>query len=82
VRRAIARRFDKEYLVDSVFDGHADPLTTPMVGDKWVPPSLRWDGSDPEVPFAGTGGELDVEQARQYFEDAGLQYTDEGRLVY
>jgi peptide/nickel transport system substrate-binding protein len=82
VRRAIARLFDKEYLVDSVFDGHADPLTTPMVGDKWVPPSLRWDGSDPEVPFAGTGGELDVEQARQYFEDAGLQYTDEGRLVY
>ena len=82
VRRAIARLFDKGFIVDSVFDGHAEPLTTPMVEDEWIPSSLQWDGSDPEVPFAGTDGELDVEQARQYFEDAGLQYTDGGRLVY
>ncbi|QCC52241.1 ABC transporter substrate-binding protein [Halapricum salinum] len=81
-RRAIARLFDKGDIVESTFDGHADPLTTPVTDAEWIPSSLAWNGSDPEVPFAGSGGEFDVERAKQYFEDAGFQYTNDGRLVY
>lgn len=81
-RRALARLFDKGDIVETTFGGHAEPLTTPMMDDDWIPPSLQWNGTDPEVPFAGTDGELNVEQAREYFEEAGLQYTGEGRLVY
>lgn len=81
-RRAVARLFDKGTIVESIFDGYADPLTTPIADTEWIPSSLAWNGADPEVPFAGSGGDLDVAQAKQHFEDAGFQYTDDGRLVY
>ncbi|MFW6435676.1 MAG: ABC transporter substrate-binding protein, partial [Halovenus sp.] len=81
-RRAITSLFDREHIVETVFDGEAVPLATPMVDEKWTPEDLQWNGDAPEVPFAGTDGELDVEQARDHFEEAGFQYTEDGRLVY
>jgi len=81
-RRAVARLLDKGDIVESIFEGYADPLPTPMADPEWVPNRLAWNGTDPEVPFAGTNGEFDVEAAKQHFEDAGFQYTDDGRLVY
>jgi peptide/nickel transport system substrate-binding protein len=52
-----------------------------MADTEWIAPSLAWDGSDPEVPFAGEDGALDESQARDLFREAGLEYSDEGRLL-
>ncbi|WP_049923976.1 ABC transporter substrate-binding protein [Halopiger djelfimassiliensis] len=79
-RRAVARLLDKEWLVESVFHGHATPVTAP-VADEWVPDSLVWDGEDPVTPFVGSGGDLDVEAARAAFEAAGFRYDSDGRLL-
>ncbi|WP_306057388.1 ABC transporter substrate-binding protein [Natronococcus wangiae] len=74
-RRAVASLLDKEWLVQDVFHGYARPTATPVT-DEWTPDDLAWAGEDPEVPFSGTDGELDVEAARKAFEDAGFQYDD------
>lgn len=80
-RRAIARLIDKAHLSDDAFDGYATPAATPLGGTKWAPSDLRWEGTDPEVPFAGTRGKLDVEAAKRGFEAAGFQYSDDGKLL-
>lgn len=81
-RRALARLFDKEHLAKSIFDGYARPLATPLIDDYWVAEALQWDGTDPEVPFVGTDGSLDVTAAREFFRDAGFRYTDDGQLIH
>ena len=81
VRRAIVRLLDKRHMAKTIFDGYAQPASTPLAGTDWVPTALRWDGSDPEVPFVGDDGVLDEELARELFRDAGLEYGDEGRLL-
>nr|WP_254765183.1 ABC transporter substrate-binding protein [Natrinema marinum] len=78
-RRVIAQLVDKEWLVDTVFRGKARPVATPVTR-QWVPESLEWDGNDPEVPFLGTGGEVDVSAAQAAFEEAGFRYDERGRL--
>ncbi|ELZ00448.1 family 5 extracellular solute-binding protein [Natrialba asiatica DSM 12278] len=78
-RRVIARLIDKEQLVSDVFYGHARPIAAPVTRE-WTPDSLAWTGTDPETPFLGTDGELDVEAARAAFEEAGFRYDDQGRL--
>ncbi|MGM0389410.1 MAG: ABC transporter substrate-binding protein [Natrinema limicola] len=78
-RRVIARLIDKEWLVENVFYGHARPIATPVT-EEWVPDSLAWDGQDPETPFLGASGEVDVDAARAAFEDAGFRYDDRDRL--
>jgi peptide/nickel transport system substrate-binding protein len=78
-RRVIARLVDKEWLVEEVFDGHARPVATP-VGREWVPESLEWNDMDPETPFLGSNGEVDVDAARSAFESAGFRYDDRRRL--
>lgn len=80
-RRAVARLLDKEWLVDSVFNGHAHPTASP-IGEEWTPTALEWESADPDLvpPFLGTDGELDVEAARTVFEAAGFRY-DGGRLL-
>ena len=82
LRRAIARLLDKGEIAETVFDGFGTPMATPLVDAEWVPVDLQWTGVDPEVPFAGSDGELDVESAREYFREAGFRYTDRDRLVY
>ncbi|NGM71476.1 ABC transporter substrate-binding protein [Natronolimnobius sp. AArcel1] len=78
-RRTVAQLLDKEWLVESVFDGHARPIATPVT-DEWTPDSLAWDGDDPETPFAGTDGDVDGSTARALFEDAGFSYDTDGNL--
>lgn len=80
-RRAIAQLLDKEYLATDAFGGYAAPASTPLDGTPWVPRDLRWEGTDPEVPFAGTNGSLDVERARDAFRETGYRYDEENRLV-
>ncbi|WP_226481699.1 ABC transporter substrate-binding protein [Natrinema amylolyticum] len=78
-RRVLAQLLDKEWLVDEIFHGHARPVAT-AVTDEWVPESLEWDGRDPETPFLGSEGEVDVRAAKGAFEAAGFRYDDHGRL--
>ncbi|WP_436347712.1 ABC transporter substrate-binding protein [Natronorubrum sp. FCH18a] len=78
-RQVVARLLDKAWLVEEVFDGYARPIATPVT-DEWVPDGLEWDGEDPEMPFLGSDGDVDVEAARTAFEDAGFRYDSDGNL--
>ncbi|EJN58849.1 ABC transporter substrate-binding protein [Halogranum rubrum] len=81
-RRAIAGLVDKGHLVDDVFRGYASPASSPLGSDgDAVPPALHWDQTDPELPFHGSNGELDVDAAREVFRDLGYRYTEDGRLL-
>lgn len=80
-RRAIAQLVDKEFLVTEVFNGYASPAATPLAETSWAPSDLRWEEADPEVPFLGARGDLDVEAAKEAFREAGFQYSDEGHLI-
>ncbi|WP_135826823.1 ABC transporter substrate-binding protein [Halorussus ruber] len=79
-RRNVARLLDKEAIVADVFDGYAVPAVNPLAVTEWSSPDLAWGDEDPVVPFFGDDGELDAEQAREAFRDAGYQY-DDGDLV-
>jgi len=81
VRRLIAQVIDKSRLVEQYFDGYGRPIASPLAETEWLADSLRWDGSDPEVPFIGTDGVLDVERAREQFRDIGYQYTADNELI-
>lgn len=81
-RRAVAHLINKADVVDSVFGGYADPHTSPVLDESWIPEAIRWDGGDPEVPFAGIEDELDADRAREHFRTAGFHYGEDGRLVY
>ncbi|RKD97499.1 ABC transporter substrate-binding protein [Halopiger aswanensis] len=78
-RRCVAQVLDKQWFVETVFDGHARPIAAPVT-EEWTPDSLRWGGEDPETPFLGTDGEIDVAAAREAFEAAGFSFDSEGRL--
>ena len=78
-RRVIARLIDQAWLVEDVFYGHARPTAVPVTAE-WTPDDLRWDDGDPIAPFLGTDGEVDVEEARTAFEEAGFRYAGDGTL--
>jgi len=81
-RRAVAHLINKRRIVDSVFDGYAEPRTTLVRENSWIPDDLQWNNGDPEVPFVGVEDELFIENARKHFSDAGYHYTDDNILVY
>lgn len=80
LRRVVAGLLDRDWIVEEVFDGHAEPVVAP-VDDEWVPERLAWDGADPVAPFFGTDGDLDVEAARAAIDRIGFRYDEDGRLV-
>lgn len=80
VRRAIARLLDKGAIAADVFDEYAVPAASPLADTDWLAPGLAWEGTDPEVPFAGSDGELDVDRARDLFRDIGFQYREDRLL--
>ncbi|MHC3439660.1 ABC transporter substrate-binding protein [Natrialbaceae archaeon A-gly3] len=80
VRRTVTRLLDKAWIASEVFGDQASPVSTPVTGD-WVPEHIEWDGTDPEVPFFGTDGDLDVGAAKDAFERIGFTYDEEGRLL-
>jgi len=84
IRRLIARLVDKPTLVDEYFDGHGVPVASLLAETEWITDTLRWPDStdiDPEVPFLGTDGQLDVERARERFRTIGYEYTDTNELI-
>jgi len=79
-RRLLGGLLDKAWLATEVFEGEAEPTSTVVGTDEWLPDELRWDGTDSETPFFGTDGELDVDAAKEAFVDAGFRY-DDGELL-
>ncbi|MFC3957108.1 ABC transporter substrate-binding protein [Halovivax cerinus] len=80
VRRTVARLLDKAWLVETVFEGAAEPIASP-IGDPWQPSTLAWESEDPVTPYLGEDGELDVPSVRRAFEELGYGYDDEGNLL-
>ncbi|WP_458210680.1 ABC transporter substrate-binding protein [Haladaptatus sp. NG-SE-30] len=80
-RRSVARLLDKEYLVESVFGGYADPATSPLARQESLAEDLRWSGNDSELPFPGENGNLNVSKAKAAFKKAGYRYTNDGKLL-
>lgn len=80
-RRAVARLVDRDHLVESVFDGYATPATTPLAGTPYAAPDRDREGTRAALSFAGMGGKLDVERARDLFADAGYTYSVSGDLL-
>ena len=84
VRRLIARLVDKPTLVDEYFDGHGVPVASLLAETEWEADGLQWldaTGVDPELPFLGTDGQLDVERARERFRTIGYEYSDTNELI-
>ncbi|WP_123538299.1 ABC transporter substrate-binding protein [Halosimplex salinum] len=75
-RRIVARLFARSRIVESVFDGYAQPAETPLVGTGWEVPERTLDDVGPGDTFVGEGGELDTEAARAAFVEAGYRYDD------
>lgn len=80
-RRGIARLVDKEYLAKEVFGGFGEPAASPLARHEAVAPDLVWEGQDPELPFVGENGTLDVDRARESFRQAGYRYSEDGDLL-
>jgi len=84
VRRLIAQLVDKSVIVEDHFDGHGVAVTSLLAETEWVSDSLRWTDTtdaDPEVPFLGTAGEVDVETARERFRAIGYEFTEDNELI-
>ena len=80
-RRILARHLDKETLTSELFGGFATPAASPLSGTEWLAPDLQWNGTDPEVPFLGTDGELDLEAVRDAFREVGFEYSGDDELL-
>ncbi len=80
-RRAVAQLLDKEFLVKEVFDGYAEPAASPLFRHDSIAEELQWAGSDPELPFHGSNGNLNVAKAKESFKQAGYRYTNDGKLL-
>lgn len=80
-RRLVARLLDKETLVRTIFGGFGTAAASPLTTTEWLAPELQWNGEDPELPFLGTNGRLDVETIRDEFRELGFEYSDDGKLL-
>lgn len=80
-RRAVASLLDKAFIADEFLDGYATPAASPLAGTPALTPELTWEGGDPELPFVGSNGTVDVDRAKEMFRNAGYRYTNDGRLV-
>lgn len=80
-RRAVTSLVDEASLVDDVFEGYGRPASSPLARHPSLAPELAWTDGEPQTPFPGTDGALDVERARDVFREAGYRYTDDGALV-
>lgn len=80
-RRMLARLLDKRFVVDRALRGYGSPAAHPLDRTPWSPEALTFDGTDPEVPFFGEDGELDVEAAQAAFVERGYEFDEDGSLI-
>lgn len=81
-RAAVEPLLDRLYIREEIFAGGARLTRTPVFDRELVPGSLQWTEGDVNR-FAGEPGtgEVDVENARQGFRDAGFSYSEDGDLL-
>ncbi len=82
-RRAVARLVDRSSLVDTLFDGEATRVVSPLGTTRYAPEGDEWDDSLADVRFLGEPGSdsLDVKRAKSTFCDAGYTYSSDGELL-
>jgi peptide/nickel transport system substrate-binding protein len=80
-RRLVASLIDKEHLVSDVVGGYGAPIAHPLDDTHWNPPGSGFREQDPEVPFLGENGDVDVERAREAFRDRGFEFDENGQLM-
>lgn len=80
-RRLVARLLDKSQVVEDIFLGRGEPAATPFQGTDWNPSDLVFEEADPEVPFLGSDGEVDVEAAREAFRERGFVFNSNDKIV-
>jgi peptide/nickel transport system substrate-binding protein len=80
-RRLLGRLVDKRHITESIFDGYGRPAANPFDGTHWSPEALDFGEEDPEVPFVGTDGEVDVGAARDLFREQGFEFDEDGTLI-
>lgn len=80
-RRMLGQLVDKQHITNSIFEGYGRPVANPFDGTKWSPSKLEFDVVDPEVPFLGENGEVDVEAAKELFRDQGFEFDEDGNLI-
>ncbi|GAA0677765.1 ABC transporter substrate-binding protein [Natronoarchaeum mannanilyticum] len=80
-RSAVARLIDRQYSVDEIMYGHADPSDTPLLRTDYLADEFAWGEGGNLGPFPGENGEVDQKRARDVFRDAGFRYSDGGNLV-
>ena len=80
-RRLLGRLVDKRHITESIFEGYGRPAANPFDGTHWSPEVLDFGTEDPEVPFVGTDGEVDVAAARELFREQGFEFDEDGTLI-
>lgn len=80
-RRLVSRLLDKRYVAEEILGGYGTPVSNPFEGTEWHPAGAGFDGADPEVPFLGEDGEVDVGRARAAFRDRGFEFDENDNLV-
>ncbi len=80
-RAAVARLIDRQYAVDEIMYGYAQPSDSPLLRTEYLPDEFAWDEGGNLGPFPGEDGEVDQERARDVFREAGFRYSDGGNLV-
>ncbi|KTG26902.1 ABC transporter substrate-binding protein [Haloferax profundi] len=82
-RRAVARLVARPYLTESVFDGRAYGVMSPLATTEFSPTGESWTTVLEELRFVGNHqtGSLDTSSARSMFEDAGYTYSKSGELL-
>ena len=80
-RRLVARLIDKTDVVENIFDGYGEPISNPLARTSWNPEELEYEDEDPELPFLGNDGEVDVSAARDVFREQGYEFNEDGELI-
>lgn len=81
MRRLVARLVDKSYIAQTIFEGYGEAASNPFDGTAWNPDSLAFEEADPEVPFIGDGGDVEVDAARAAFRERGFAFDENGNLI-
>lgn len=76
-RQVLARLHDRERTAAGVFQGYARPTDLPVVED-WT--DDEWNTEFTVGSFPGSDDELDIETARELFEEAGYTYDEDGNM--
>lgn len=80
-RGAVAALIDREYVIEDIYRGRARATRSPLVDESIVPSELAWGGEDRQFAGEPGTGEVDPDEARELFREAGFQYDEDGYLL-